>query len=240
MAGLGTVINVAGVLAGGLLGLLMGKGLSRRFQEILIQASGLAVMFLGISGTMEEMLKIVEGGLTSQGSMMMIVCFVAGALLGECLNLEKHMEDFGVWLRERTRSNKDTRFIEGFLTTSFTICIGAMAVVGAIRDGIYGDYSILAAKTVLDTIMVFVMTASLGKGCIFSAIPVAIFQGSITLLSTFIEPLLTEAAMANLSLTGSMLIFCVGLNLIWGNKIKVANLLPTLLVAVAWAFLPWT
>ncbi len=238
MAGLGTVINVAGVLAGGLLGLLMGKGLSRRFQEILIQASGLAVMFLGISGTMEEMLKIVEGGLTSQGSMMMIVCFVAGALLGECLNLEKHMEDFGVWLRERTKSNKDTRFIEGFLTTSFTICIGAMAVVGAIRDGIYGDYSILAAKTVLDTIMVFVMTASLGKGCIFSAIPVAIFQGSITLLSTFIEPLLTEAAMANLSLTGSMLIFCVGLNLIWGNKIKVANLLPTLLVAVAWAFLP--
>ncbi len=237
MAGLGTVINVAGVLAGGLLGLLMGKGLSRRFQEILIQASGLAVMFLGISGTMEEMLKIVEGGLTSQGSMMMIVCFVAGALLGECLNLEKHMEDFGVWLRERTKSNKDTRFIEGFLTTSFTICIGAMAVVGAIRDGIYGDYSILAAKTVLDTIMVFVMTASLGKGCIFSAIPVAVFQGSITLLSTFIEPLLTEAAMANLSLTGSMLIFCVGLNLIWGNKIKVANLLPTLLVAVAWAFL---
>ena len=113
-----------------------------------------------------------------------------------------------------------------------------MAVVGAIRDGIYGDYSILAAKTVLDTIMVFVMTASLGKGCIFSAIPVAVFQGSITLLSTFIEPLLTEAAMANLSLTGSMLIFCVGLNLIWGNKIKVANLLPTLLVAVAWAFLP--
>ena len=238
MAGLGTVINVAGVLAGGLLGLLMGKGLSRRFQEILIQASGLAVMFLGISGTMEEMLKIVEGGLTSQGSMMMIVCFVAGALLGECLTLEKHMEDFGVWLRERTKSNKDTRFIEGFLTTSFTICIGAMAVVGAIRDGIYGDYSILAAKTVLDTIMVFVMTASLGKGCIFSAIPVAVFQGSITLLSTFIEPLLTEAAMANLSLTGSMLIFCVGLNLIWGNKIKVANLLPTLLVAVAWAFLP--
>ena len=240
MAGLGTVINVAGVLAGGLLGLLMGKGLSRRFQEILIQASGLAVMFLGISGTMEEMLKIVEGGLTSQGSMMMIVCFVAGALLGECLNLEKHMEDFGVWLRERTKSNKDTRFIEGFLTTSFTICIGAMAVVGAIRDGIYGDYSILAAKTVLDTIMVFVMTASLGKGCIFSAIPVAVFQGSITLLSTFIEPLLTEAAMANLSLTGSMLIFCVGLNLIWGNKIKVANLLPTLLVAVARGVLPPT
>lgn len=240
MAGLGTMINVAGVLAGGLLGLLLGKGLPRRFQDILIQASGLAVLFLGISGAMEEMLKIVEGSLVSEGTMMIIVCFVVGALLGEWLNLEKHMEDFGVWLKRRTGSNGDTRFIEGFLTTSFTICIGAMAVVGAIKDGIYGDYSILAAKTVLDTIMVFVMTASMGKGCIFSAIPVALFQGSITLLATFIEPLLTEEAMTNLSLTGSMLIFCVGLNLIWGKKIKVANLLPTLLAAVAWAFLPWT
>lgn len=240
MIGLGTIINVAGVIVGGLLGMLMGKGLPGRFQDILIQASGLSVLFLGISGTMEEMLKIVEGGLVSEGSMMVIVCFVVGALLGELLNLEKHMEDFGVWLREKTKSNGDTHFIEGFLTTSFTICIGAMAVVGAIKDGIYGDYSILAAKSVLDTIMVFVMTASLGKGCIFSAIPVAVFQGGITLLSTFIEPLLTDAAMANLSLTGSMLIFCVGLNLIWGKKIKVANLLPTLIVAVAWAFLPWT
>lgn len=240
MIGLGTIINVAGVIAGGLLGMLMEKGLPKRFQDILIQASGLSVLFLGISGTMEEMLKIVEGGLVSEGSMMVIVCFVVGALLGELLNLEKHMEDFGVWLREKTKSNGDTHFIEGFLTTSFTICIGAMAVVGAIKDGIYGDYSILAAKSVLDTIMVFVMTASLGKGCIFSAIPVAVFQGGITLLSTFIEPLLTDAAMANLSLTGSMLIFCVGLNLIWGKKIKVANLLPTLILAVAWAFLPWT
>lgn len=239
MIGLGTIINVAGVLLGGFLGLFLGKGLSKRFQDILIQASGLCVLFLGISGAMEGMLQIVDGSLSSQGTMMIIGSFVIGALIGEWLNLEKHMEDFGIWLREKTKSDGDNRFIEGFLNTSFTICIGAMAVVGSIKDGIYGDYSILTAKAVLDTIMVFVMTASFGKGCIFSAIPVAVLQGSVTLLSTFLEPLLTEQAMANLSLTGSMLIFCVGLNLIWGKKIKVANLLPTILVAIAWAFLPW-
>ena len=239
MRGLGTIINVAGVLLGGCVGLFLGKGLSKRFQEILIQASGVSVLFIGISGAMEGMLQIVDGSLSGQGTMMVIGSFVIGAFLGELLNLEQHMEDFGVWLREKSKSNSDNTFIEGFLTTSFTICIGAMAVVGAIKDGIYGDYSILAAKSVLDTIMVCVMTASLGKGCIFSAIPVAILQGGFTVLATFIEPLLTDQAMLNLSLTGSMLIFCVGVNLIWGKKIKVANLLPTIFVAVAWAFLPW-
>lgn len=236
MRGLGTIINVAGVLLGGLIGLLVGKGLSKRFQDILTQASGICVLFIGVSGTMECMLEIVDGSLKGQGTMMVICSFVIGGILGELLNLEHHMETFGVWLREKSKSNGDGTFIEGFLTTSFTICIGAMAVVGAIKDGIYGDYSILAAKAVLDTIIVCVMTASLGKGCIFSAIPVAIFQGTFTLLATVVEPLLTDAAMNNLSLTGSMLIFCVGINLIWGKKIKVANLLPTIFIAIAFNF----
>ena len=126
--------------------------------------------------------------------------------------------------------------MEGFVTASLTVCIGAMAVVGAIQDGVYGDYSVLAAKAVLDLIIIIIMTASMGKGCIFSAIPVALFQGSITILSTFLEPLMTEAALSNLSLTGSILIFCVGVNLIWEKKLRVANMLPALLVAVAWAF----
>ena len=96
-----------------------------------------------------------------------------------------------------------------------------MAVVGAIQDGIAGDYSILAAKAVLDMIIVIIMTTSMGKGCIFSVIPVALFQGCITILSRFIEPWMTEQALANLSLTGSMLIFCVGVNLIWEKKFKI-------------------
>ena len=111
-----------------------------------------------------------------------------------------------------------------------------MAVVGAVQDGIYGDYSTLTAKALLDFVITMVMASSLGKGCLFSAVPVGIFQGSITLLARLVEPLLTEAALHNLSLVGSVLIFCVGLNLIWEKTIRVANLLPALLVAIALAF----
>lgn len=238
MRGLGTIINVVGVLVGGLGGMLFGKKLEQRFQDILMSASGICVLFLGIGGCMEEMLQIQDNGLTSTGTMMMIGTFTLGALVGELLNLELHMEQFGTWLKEKTGSQGDTSFVDGFVTTSLTICIGAMAVVGSIKDGLLGDYSILAAKAVLDLIIVLVMTASMGKGCIFSAIPVGIFQGSITFLARFIEPLMTDAALSNLSLTGSILIFCVGINIIWGKKIKVANLLPTIVFAVTWAFLP--
>jgi hypothetical protein len=148
------------------------------------------------------------------------------------------MERLGTWLRHRSGNDGDSRFVDGFVTASLTVCIGAMAVVGAIQDGIYGDHSVLTTKAILDLIIILVMTASKGKGCIFAAIPVGVFQGVITLLARFVEPLMTEAALGNLSLVGSILIFCVGVNLVWGPKIKVANLLPAIVVAVAWAFLP--
>ena len=229
---------MAGVLIGGLCGLLFGKRLEERFQETLMSAVGICVLFLGISGCLEEMFVITADGLKSSGSMMMIGCFAIGALLGEWLNLELHMEEFGEWLKRKTGSDGDNRFVDGFVTTSLTLCIGAMAVVGSIQDGISGNYSTLAAKAALDLIIVLIMTASMGKGCIFSAIPVALFQGSITLLAGLIEPLMTDQSLSNLSLTGNMLIFCVGVNLIWGKKIKVANLLPAIFLAAAWAFLP--
>lgn len=154
------------------------------------------------------------------------------------INIDLRLEQFGVWLKEKTGSSGDTTFVDGFVTASLTVCIGAMAVVGAVQDGIYGNYSILAAKAVLDLIIILVMTASIGKGCIFSAIPVGLFQGLITVLAVFIEPFLTETALANLSLTGSIMIFCIGINLIWDVKIRVANMLPTLVFAVLWDFLP--
>jgi len=112
-----------------------------------------------------------------------------------------------------------------------------MAIVGSIEDGLTGDYSILAAKAVLDLIIIMVMTCSMGRGAVFSAIPVALFQGSITVLAGFVKPIMTEAALANLSLVGNVLIFCVGINLVWGKKIRVANLLPAVVVAVIAAFL---
>lgn len=235
MAGLGTMINVAAILAGGLGGMLFGKRMTPRFQDTLMKANALCVLFLGIAGALEKMLVIQDGALTSQGTMMMIGCFGFGAITGEFLNIEDKMDAFGEWLKKKSHNEKDNSFVNGFVTASLTVCIGAMAVVGAIQDGILGDYSILTTKAILDFVIILVMTSSMGKGCMFSAIPVGIFQGSITLLSTFIEPWMTTEALSNLSLTGSMLIFCVGVNLIWGKKIKVANLLPTIVYAVIWA-----
>ena len=129
--------------------------------------------------------------------------------------------------------------MNGFVTASLTVSIGAMAIVGSIQDGIFGDWSILATKAVLDLIIVLVMTCSMGKGCIFSAIPVGVFQGVMTLLASLVAPLMAPAAMANLSTVGSVLIFCVGLNLIREEQLRVANMLPAIVLAVAAAFLPF-
>lgn len=239
MAGMGTIINVAGILAGGLGGLLFGRRMEERFQDILMMANGICVLFLGIAGAMEKMLSVEGGVLESGGTMMIIGSLAIGALIGEWMNIERHMEEFGAWLKRKTKSDRDEGFVDGFVTASLTVCIGAMAVVGAIQDGIAGDYSILAAKAVLDMMIILVMTASMGKGCMFSAIPVAVFQGGITLFARLVEPLMTAPALHNLSLVGSILIFCVGLNLVWGKKVRVANLLPSIVIAAAWAFLPW-
>lgn len=200
---------------------------------------GISIMMLGIGGTMEEMLSVQDGNIVSGGSMMMIITMAVGALIGEWLDIEGKMEKFGIWLKKKTGSSGDSAFVDAFVTCSLTVCIGAMAIVGSIKDGIYGDYTILAAKAILDLIIVFVMTVSMGKGCVFSAIPVGVFQGVITLLARLIQPLMTEAALSNLSLVGSIMIFCVGLNLVFGKKVKVANFLPAIVLAVAWSFAPW-
>ena len=238
MIGTGTIINTFAVFAGGIGGLLFGKKMNERYQKTLMNAAGVCVLFLGISGAMEQMLQIQSGKLGTTGTMMVIASMAIGAVIGELINIEDAMEYFGEWLKAKTGSNEDNRFVDAFVSTSLTICIGAMAVVGSIKDGISGDYSILVAKAVLDLIVVLIMTASQGKGAIFSAIPLAFFQGSITILARFIQPLMTVQALANLSLVGSILIFCVGINLVWGKMIRVANMLPGLVIAVVCAFLP--
>ncbi|MBQ8507969.1 MAG: DUF554 domain-containing protein [Clostridia bacterium] len=237
MIGLGTIINVAAIVAGGLIGVVGGKWLSDRAQETIIRGMGVCVMFVAIAGVLEKMLVIENGALTTTGTLMLIVSVALGGLIGELLNLDGKMLRFGAWLREKTGNGRDNRFLDAFITAAMTVCIGAMAIVGAVEDGIHGDYSILAAKALMDFVIILVMASSMGKGCIFSAIPVGILQGAVTLLARLVEPLLTEAALANLSLVGSALIFCVGLNLIWKNTIRVANLLPSLVIAVAYALL---
>ena len=235
MPGLGTIINTAAIVAGGLLGLLFKNLLTKSMEDTLLKASSVCVLFIGIGGAMS--LKLTDGVLATSGSMMLIICFVLGGLVGELLNIEGAFERFGAWLRKKTHNESDSGFLSGFIHASLTVCIGAMAIVGSIQDGLLGDASLLCAKAALDAVIILVMTASMGKGCIFSAIPVAILQGSVTLLSRVIAPVMTDAAIASLSFTGSVMIFCVGVNLIWGKTIKVANLLPTLVFAVVYTFL---
>ena len=240
MIGLGTIINVAAIVAGGLTGHFTGKLFREEQQESLTKACGISVLFIAISGAMQGMLQIDGGRLVSGKSMLVVLCLAIGTVFGELLGIENGFERFGEWLKEKTGNGGDKQFVNAFVTASLTVCIGAMAIVGAIQDGIMGDYSTLAVKSVLDFIIIAVMTSSLGKGSAFSAIPILIFEGSITLLARLIAPFMTDLAVAYLSLVGSVLIFCVGVNLVWGKKIRVANMLPAVLLAVLAAYLPWS
>ena len=237
MIGMGTLINAACVLLGGALGFLFGKALKQRYQDIMVAGCGLSTIFIGASGALKYMLVIADGALATSGEMMLVISMCLGALIGEVLNIEHHIERCGEWLRLQSHSERDPRFIEGFTSASFTLCIGAMAIIGPMNDALYHDYTLLVTKGILDAIIVMALTSSLGKGAVFSVIPLVLWQGLMTLLATLIGPLMTEAELANLSLVGSVLIFCVGINLVFGKKVKVANFLPALVIAVVWAML---
>lgn len=233
---LGTIINTGAIVAGGLIGIFGGKLIKERHQQTLTMACGVGTLFIGIAGAMNYMLH--NDLLPDGGGMLVVACLALGGLVGEIVNIERLFERFGEWLKKKTGNAKDQGFVNGFLTASLTVCIGAMAIMGAIQDGISGDWSTLGAKSILDLIIVMVMTCSLGKGCVFSAVPVFLWEGGLTLLAAVIRPIMTDLAMGYLSMVGSVLIFCVGLNLIWGKKIRVANLLPAVVFAVVAAFLP--
>ena len=239
MFGLGTIINSAAIVAGGVIGHFTGKLFREEQQEALTKACGVSVLFIAVAGAMQGMMSIDGNRIVSGKSMLVVLCLALGTVAGELIGIEKGFERFGEWLKNKTGNSGDKQFVNAFVTASLTVCIGAMAIVGAIQDGILGDYSTLAVKAVLDFIIVAVMTSSLGKGSAFSAIPVFLFEGSITLLARLISPIMTDLAIAYLSLIGSVLIFCVGVNLVWGKLIRVANMLPAVVFAVIAAYLPW-
>ncbi len=241
MAGLGTIINVSCIVAGGLVGLLGRRFITRGLQDALLRSCGVAVIFVGIAGTLEKMLGVVvaadgSASLSSAGTMMMVISLAVGTVIGEALDLDARFDALGRWLKVKTGSSKDASFVDAFVTASLTVSIGAMAIVGAIQDGLTGDYSTLMLKGALDAIIVCAMAASMGKGAIFSALPVGVLQGSMTLLAALLSPIMTAAALSNLSLVGSMLIFCVGVNLIWPRTFKPANMLPSVVIAAVCAF----
>ncbi|MDO4414621.1 MAG: DUF554 domain-containing protein [Erysipelotrichaceae bacterium] len=236
MIGTGTLINTAAIIAGGLIGLFSGNFLKDNYREILNKANAVAVIFIGISGAIGNMIHIEGESVRMEGSMMMIISLALGSLIGEFLDIDGHFIRFGEWLKLKSGNAKDASFVSSFVTASLTVCIGAMAIVGSIQDGLTGNYETLAMKAVLDFTIIMVMSASIGKGAVFSAIPVFILQGSVTLLAKLAAPLMSDGAIVNLSLVGSVLIFCVGVNLLKERTFRVANMLPAVIIAAAWSF----
>lgn len=233
MIGIGTIVNTAAIIGGSLIGILMRKGLSERFQQAVMKTLGISTIFIGIGCTMQEMLVIGENGrLSTNGIMLMIFSLVIGTVIGELLRIEDALESIGNKLKKLKVFSKSTNFTEGFITATLVVCVGAMAIVGSLRDGLVGDPSMLYSKSILDFVSTMMFAAAFGVGVLMSAVPLFIYQMSITLLSSFIGDFFSDTIISNLSLVGSVLIFCVGINLFAGKKINVGNMLPSLLVPI--------
>lgn len=234
MRGLGTIINSLAIIIGGGIGLLIKGGIPERVKQTLIQACGLASMFIGISGTISQMVTISDGKINFDGTLMIVCSLAIGAFIGELINIQDKLDIVGEKLKKIAHAENDNKFVEGFVTISLIVCIGAMAVMGSIQDGLSGDYSILLAKSILDAIIAVVFASSLGLGVLFGSVSIFFYQGLITLLAIFIAPYLTDAMVSGLSMVGSVLIFAVGINLLWERKIRVANMLPAILVPIVY------
>ncbi len=238
MTGLGTIVNCAAVIVGAIIGMVFKKALKERFCELITQSMGLAVIFIGAAGGIGRIIELNKAENGTAQIVLMVVAFALGSFFGELINIQHQTERFASWLRVKTKSENDTGFISGFVSASLTICVRAMAVIGPIQDALSHDYSTLFTKAVLDMVIVMVIASAMGKGTVFSVIPLAVVQGLITLLAKLVEPLLTDSAITAISFVGSMMIFCVGVNLMFDKKIRVANMLPTIIFAVAFSFLP--
>ncbi len=242
MRGLGTIVNVALMVIGGLVGLLCRGGLKERFRETLMQACGLATIFIGASGALQMIFRVGEGGLETGYTMLIVLSLVIGGLCGEAINIEKRLDSLGEKLRNLVKAKSDNRFVEGFVTVSLVTCVGAMAICGPLEEGLTGNSQTLFVKSILDMVITAVFASVYGIGAIFGALSVGVYQGLITLFAVFISPFMSDHLIMTLSGIGSVLIFGVGLNLIAPKKCKVGNLLPALLVPVAYEgilLLPW-
>ena len=237
MIGTGALINAGAVIVGSTIGVMLKNGLSERFNQTVMQGLGLCTMFIGIGGALSGILTVTDGTIGTQHTMLLILCLALGALIGEALNIEQKLTDFGTFCQNKFAGSGDSSFVEGFVTTSLVICVGAMAIVGSLEDGLNGDPSTLVAKAVIDGIACIIFAASLGKGVFLSALPLLVYEGGIAVLARFIRPWLTDALIGQMSCIGSVLIFAVGYNMIVDKKLRVGNLLPAIFLPVLFFFL---
>ncbi len=233
MALSGTIINCILVIIGAFAGLLFKKVMSERLKATLLQAVGLIVIFVGIGGAVSAALTYTDGAFGTKDTMNMIISMVFGTIIGELINIEKQLDTFGAFCQKKfVKGNGSSTFAEGMVTASLIFVVGAMAVVGSLDNGIRGDNSTLVAKGVIDGITSMVLSSTLGIGVMFSAVPVFIYQGAISLLGVYIEPYLTAAVISQMSFTGSILIFAIGVNMLFPIKIKVGNMLPAIFMPI--------
>lgn len=238
MIGLGTIVNCAAIAAGTTIGVFLKGGMPKRFETTIMQGLGLCTFFIGIGGAVCGFVAIsADGTLSTQHTMLLVLSMTIGTIIGEALDIEQRLNDFGNWCRDKFSGGEDNQFVEGFVTASLLVCIGAMAVVGSLEDGLNGDPTILISKAIMDGVASIVFAASLGKGVYLSILPLGLYQGGITVLARFIRPWLTDELISQMSCIGSVLIFALSFNLMFGKKVKVGNLLPSIFVPVVFFLL---
>jgi uncharacterized membrane protein YqgA involved in biofilm formation len=218
----GTLVNTGAIVAGSLIGLTAGKRLPERLKTILMQSLGLSTLLIGM-----------QMALSAGDAIPVIGCLLLGALTGELLRIEDGLDWVGRWIKARARSDSST-FVEGFVTASLLYCTGAMVIVGSIQDGTTGDATTLYVKAMLDGVASIAFASTLGVGVVFSAVSVFLVQGAITLLAAKLAFLQAPAVLGAVTATGGLLIVAIAINLLNMAHIRIGNLLPALLYAVAW------
>lgn len=230
---IGTTVNALAILAGSAVGLFFahaarrgtdGSGLGERLRTTLMNGVALCVLYIGVSGCLD-----------GQSTLTAIISMVLGALVGETLDLDRRMQALGDWVQEKAKRlplGGSSSVSEGFVTASLLFCVGAMAIVGSLQDGLTGDHSTLFAKALLDGVSAVVFASSLGVGVAFSAVAVFLYQGCIAALASLISPLLDSAVIAEMTCVGSLLIIALSLNMLGVTKIKVMNLTPACLMPI--------
>lgn len=216
---IGVLVNTLTVIVGSLIGLFFKKGVPKKISDAIMLGIGLCTIYIGISG-------MLEGNQT----LIVIISMVLGAIVGTALELDDKINAIGNFISRRfqKKSLEQVSITEGFVTASLLFCIGAMTIVGSLNAGLTGDNKMLFTKSVLDFISSIMLSVSLGIGVLISALFVFIFQGGLVLLSTFLQPILSQGVISEITCVGSILILALGLNIIGITKIKVVNYLPSL------------
>lgn len=221
-----TVVNVALVLVGSVLGLLFRRFISQKMVSVLTHALGLCVAGIGISSLVG-----------TQDMLCVIVCMVVGTVIGQGLDIEARLERGGEWLRQRAdQGNPNSRFTESFVSAALLFCVGAMAITGSIEAGLNQNYSILLSKGVIDGVSAISFAATMGIGVAFSVIPLFLYQGAITLLAGWAGPYLPQAVIVEMSAVGGALIVGIAINMLGlgREKIKVGNMLPAMFLPLVY------